>query len=888
MSEHHEPEYHGARFYKCALQVNPFAYAKRHGKDPGAPDEATYNTAMARACIGAGVSVVALANHGDVDESESLRKILRANGITVFPGFEIASAEKIHMVCFFPEDTELAVLNGYLGAASGGNYPNIKDDPSYPSGLVCLDIAAKIEGDRGVWYAPHMDGKDGILEKKNRGVWKSPHFMAGYLTEDIKDVDSGIRDIIENNDPQYERDRRIAVINANDVYNPAHLDKPRSVCWIKMAMRTVDSVRQAFFDHESRVSLGEPPKPDFSHIQSIQWNGGGFFQNNAVKFSPHLNAVIGGRGTGKSSFLESIRHALTITPVGDEAKRLSEDIVRNNLADSQVTVRVWSHTQKECYDISRRYGEQACVKVNGEISSLRMSDILPGVDVLGQNEILEISSDEQKVRGLLERFLPSGAGFAEKSQQISDDLKANRVQLLQLEDELEAIKLKTSGEESLIEQLNKLKTVGIEEKAEKWSRVLEERRLCENLSVVEGDIRRWLAELDDIADSLPTLPDALDKFPNAGILAEIRQQFVNCINSATSGRDAMLQSVESLSTEFARQRKLLEENWSKLQDEMDVFASQMPAQNGASGGDIIGQYRRLCARIDDVNRAKEEGRKKKDALEKIRAQRKNLLEDYRQHHFSRFVALRATAKKLNEEDLKGTMHIGIERMRIREKLRDFITLNAKGVGASGMQWLGKTEEVDTVAMAGRIRASDADGFLQLFPDSPPTRGIAEKIVKMSRADAYELEEVAIDDRVVVSLNLAGAGTPPDFRPLDKLSTGQKCTAILELFLLDRQYPLVLDQPEDHLDNAFITEHVAARIREKKHRCQLILSTHNANIPVFGDAELIAVLETNENRQASIRDECLGSIDKPAVKDRVALILDGGEKAFKIRKEKYGY
>ena len=126
-----------------------------------------------------------------------------------------------------------------------------------------------------------------------------------------------------------------------------------------------------------------------------------------------------------------------------------------------------------------------------------------------------------------------------------------------------------------------------------------------------------------------------------------------------------------------------------------------------------------------------------------------------------------------------------------------------------------------------------------------------------------------------------------YRDLDRLSTGQQCTAILHLLLLDNPDPLIMDQPEDNLDNAFIAERIVQELRTAKTERQFLFATHNANIPVFGDAEWIGVCSASEDR-AEMPVEAQGSIDIPAIRDQVASILEGGKEAFMQRKEKYGF
>ena len=123
--------------------------------------------------------------------------------------------------------------------------------------------------------------------------------------------------------------------------------------------------------------------------------------------------------------------------------------------------------------------------------------------------------------------------------------------------------------------------------------------------------------------------------------------------------------------------------------------------------------------------------------------------------------------------------------------------------------------------------------------------------------------------------------------LDRLSIGQQCTAILMLLLLDNQDPLIMDQPEDNLDNAFIADKIVRSLRAAKVKRQFIFATHNANIPVFGDAEWIGVFSANE-QHAELPMEAQGSIDIPYIKQNVADILEGGRDAFVQRKEKYDF
>jgi hypothetical protein len=155
----------------------------------------------------------------------------------------------------------------------------------------------------------------------------------------------------------------------------------------------------------------------------------------------------------------------------------------------------------------------------------------------------------------------------------------------------------------------------------------------------------------------------------------------------------------------------------------------------------------------------------------------------------------------------------------------------------------------------------------------------------------EIEELSLPPTTIIKLNVAPEGEPADWQALDDLSTGQKATAVLLLLLLESDAPLVVDQPEDDLDNRFITEGVVPKMRLEKRRRQFVFATHNANVPVLGDAEQIIGLsargEAGEGRAKLSRD-FMGSIDSATVCEMVEEVLEGGKAAFEMRRLKYGF
>jgi hypothetical protein len=170
-------------------------------------------------------------------------------------------------------------------------------------------------------------------------------------------------------------------------------------------------------------------------------------------------------------------------------------------------------------------------------------------------------------------------------------------------------------------------------------------------------------------------------------------------------------------------------------------------------------------------------------------------------------------------------------------------------------------------------------------------GSAERIAQADIDLFMRIEELDLPATTKIELNTAPDGESPTWQTLEALSTGQKATAVLLLLLLESEAPLIVDQPEDDLDNRFITEGVVPIMRQEKRRRQFLFTTHNANIPVLGDAELIlGLVAQGEGKEghAKIAPEHMGSIDSRPVRELVEEILEGGKDAFEMRRSKYGF
>ena len=186
----------------------------------------------------------------------------------------------------------------------------------------------------------------------------------------------------------------------------------------------------------------------------------------------------------------------------------------------------------------------------------------------------------------------------------------------------------------------------------------------------------------------------------------------------------------------------------------------------------------------------------------------------------------------------------------RQPLRQLLRAEVGGRLSEAIETLARLEGFSLPEFAAGCREG-SDAVESLYSVTPTQ---AKRLAEASEETLMRVEELELPSTAAILLNTSPMGDPPLWQALEELSTGQKATAVLLLLLLESDAPLIVDQPEDDLDNRFITEGVVPRMRTEKRRRQFVFSTHNANIPVLGDAELILGLtasgEADDGRHVS--------------------------------------
>lgn len=880
-------EYTKARFWKCALQVNPYSYIKYRGKEHELSED-EYNAQLLKICLEEKIKIIGIADHGNVDGVDAIRSVMTAKGILVFPGFEISTTEKVQFVCLFPENIQKDQLDRYLGALGLTNAKN----GVWPSNIGGNDLISKVDELGGFCYAAHCTGNNGLLKEKKNHIWKNSLLKSAQVPGNIDDLEgiSGdfYHNVLLNKNPDYQRETPIAVINAKDVEEPKTLKNPRASCLIKMTNPSFEAFKQAFQDPDSRVRLNsEVFEEYYSRIESVKITGG-YLDEADIDFSEHLNTVIGGRGSGKSTLLESVRYALELEPVAVSAKRQHQKIIKENIGKSKGRIELVirsSVMNGQKYTIARRYGENATVKdEKGEISSFLPSDILPGCEVYGQNEIYEIAQDQRAQKQLLGRFLGAEHNeYEEKIEAALNALEQNRSRLSQAIERRASVEDELNQLPKLQERLQQFRELGIEDKLKITPNLETEKRLRRRIKDEELDkITQAVVQINDALPDTEFLSESRIKtLPHSGLLQKIRTSLDGLKTEAKKMLEKLIVINEKHRVEIIQYMTALEQGIRDEEDKLENTFKQLPTAEGKSGREVGTEYQRILQTIETISPKKSALETWKAQITELYKQRLSLLDEISSYRAERTAKFEKTIKKLNNK-LKNNLKLAVKPEANRQPVIDFLLdCNLENVASGRLEWIRNVDDFSPLKLAELIEKKEL-----AKSDWTITPTVATALSKLSAVKLLELQEIELPDLIEIQLNIAHQGTP-QYRPLERLSTGQQCTAILHLLLLQNRDPLIMDQPEDNLDNAFIADRIVMELRNAKLNRQFIFATHNANIPVFGDAEWIGVL-TVEDGRCVISKENQGAVDAPKVKEQAATILEGGKTAFNQRKLKYGY
>ncbi len=874
----------GARFYRCALQINPFDYLQRYSKPTEFRSEHEYNQAIIQACRKAGIEVVAVTDHYRVNTSEALVHAFREAGLFAFSGFEAVAKDGVHFLCLFDpsQDVNLERIIGFCGV----------HDPSDPSPLGSLnsrDLLGKAREWGAVIIAAHVTSDGGLLPtlsgQTRIATWKSPDLLACALPGDAKDAPQNFRKILENKDSQHMRPHPLAIVNASDVNGPEDLRRDGTSCFIKMSEVSVEALRQAFLDPESRIRLNSDPLPEtHTEFLAMTWEGG-FMDNALIHLNGNLNTLIGGRGTGKSTVIESIRYALGLDPLGDEARKTHQDVVKHVLRPgTKLSLLVRSHHPSErYYVIERTVPNPPSVKdETGSLLPIPPKDTIPGVQVFGQHEVSELAKSPEKLTFLLDRFVERDPSFFGRKTELRMALERSRRRIVEKRRELEELKENLATLPSLEENQKRFQEAGLEDRLKERSLLVREETL---FMILQDRLEPFQTLHNELVETLPIdaaflSRNALNGLPNASTLGKIG----NVLPTLSTRLEAVGRQLGEVLSEADAAIAEIHEIWDKQRESMEANYECMLRNLQKSSIDGA-EFIRLRRQIERLKPLKEQMKRVEIHLRTFESDRQSLVAEWEDIKAREYLDLDKAAGRISRK-LRNRVRVKVTMAGSRKPLDDLL----RTVGGNLATDLERLRSIKPFSLPEFSQACQkGKTALMSVYNLPP--GAAERIADAGSDLHMKIEELDLPATTSIELNTASDAQPVVWKTLGKLSTGQKATAVLLLLLLDSKAPLVVDQPEDDLDNRFISEVIVPIMRQEKGRRQFVFATHNANIPVLGDAELILGLAASgeaEGGKASIASKQMGSIDSQSVRELVEETLEGGKDAFEMRRFKYGF
>jgi len=652
-----------------------------------------------------------------------------------------------------------------------------------------------------------------------------------------------------------------------------------------MSKISVEALRQAFLDEESRIRLNSAPQPEpHSEFLGVAWEGG-FLDGTKVHFNNNLNVLVGGRGTGKSTIIESLRYVLALDPLGEDARKAHESVVKQVLKPgTKISLLVRSHHPSErCYTIERTIPNPSVVKdETGKVLVLAPRDVVRGVEVFGQHEISELTKSPEKLTLLLDRFVERDSSTASRKSRLRADLERSRAGIANVQREIKLVDERLAALPSLEETLKRFQEAGLEEQLKEKSQLVREERVLTTAGERLDPVRSAYQELAGALsiDTAFVSSKAVEGLPNAELLTQAE----GILNRLTERLQLAAQQIAGDIATTEKELATLRANWSLRKDSAESRYQSLlrELQKSKIDGE---EFIRLKRQIEELRPLREQRETLTRDLAAHQEQRRKLLDEWENIKSAEYRALETAARKVSRK-LKDRVRVDVLMAGAREPLEKLLRDTIGGNLSATIERL-RRPDLSLPDLVARCR----EGRDALIKQYGLSSAAADRLAQSGDDLFMKIEELELPSTTKIELNTASEKETPSWQGLDSLSTGQKATAVLLLLLLESDAPLIVDQPEDDLDNRFITDGVVPTMRREKQLRQFLFSTHNANIPVLGDAELIVGLATDVQDSAvhgRTDPAFMGAIDTGPVRELVEEILEGGKTAFEMRRLKYGF
>lgn len=889
---------HGARFHRADLHIHSY------GVSPDVADSAMTVPGIIATALERGIRLLAITDHNAIDAVDELVATAPEDKLAVIAGVELTLADGHALAYFDPSD--LTSFKKWFGRLDFE-----EDETSGERWLLqsIADLARHTAHAGGIVIPAHVGrAGTGCLVKSTRKAqdaiiansyvlalevdrpaefdWFSPTDRTSGYQQRREQMTKRIAALGEVAGP------RLPMLYFSDAHRLDQIGRNRDgeerLTRIKMTEPSFAAFSLALRDPHARIRIEERLPETYARLIGTRFIGG-FLDGQEMALSTNLTCLIGGRGAGKSTALEAIRCACLNTPHEREAAGDNE----------------WPDVVQLIYE--DQFGERHYIQRTAGEDTLALTDdgaveyTIP-IEGYAQDRVAEIIRRyADGDTSYLGKFLDGFADLASHERRI-DELRGElRENAREIEPLADATKRRQSAETALAEIQLKLQAI---EKSKLKEALEFRRRLGQERELRKAIISRLDEISADVGGQQITFDvRALAEDVDAGDLGTTPSKKY-LVGSAKS--PGLVTLVDKLRADLETWKKRGEAKLASARPAIDSMISDWKSYDQRVEQrfqEIIGELRehginpdvkQLTKLTDDETREKEAIRKAKAdevAVAKRRRERRRLIADYRAAQDARFYARQQATKTLTD-----VLNQAIDEFKVKlgfvrgESYAEYEQWLREAVGKR----LFRSDRVDSFCRQVRpielaeLVSKNAKAKLLALKDDRGNGffdgGVDDFIASVRNAGLMDLEAIDVSDAPAISLT-----TPVDGKmrtvAFGRLSFGQKASVLLGALLCSEDTaPLIIDQPEDHLDSAFIFETIVTTLRNIKEKRQVILATHNPNIAVLGDAELIVPMQ-GYGSVGRVRDA--GAVDADQTRKRACKILEGGAAAYERRGEMYG-
>ncbi len=808
------------------------------------------------------VGIITNHNKFDIEEYKALKKKANKENIFILPGVELSvndGSNGIHCLIVFNPDEWLENGNNYISQfiiesfAGKANYEN-ENGRSNDNLITTIEKLNKYNKDYFIILA-HVEQRSGFFEELDGGriqeFSKHKLFRKNILAfQKVTKYDLSVWN-------QWFDNELPAFVEGSDPKKIDEIGKGEK-SYIKIGDYNFEAVKFALQDKDFRVKK-EKPIIENGYIKSISFDGSSCkLDGQTIEFSSSMNNLVGVRGAGKSSIIEAIRYGLDL-PFGNNSIDISykNELVKQLLGSAgKITIKIKNSDGKE-FTVDRVFNHALEIKLDGELRNLNTSLILKKPLYFGQKDLSNYRDDFEN--DLISKLI------GDKTKDIEQKIETKKQEIrIQLENIKKYDNLENKKEEvnQKIEELNlkieEFKKHNIEEKLKKQIEFDKDNsnftNIIKDLQDFRNDVNSFLSSYEDgkFFDNLKNYQSTenQDIFKELYKIIDIsKQNFLDISNQLKQLLDSF-KNINSVNISFKDKYKAFKDEFLRIQREINL-------PNNLRADDFINYTKMLNSQKLMKNEIEKSFEKKLDNDNNL----KKLLSELNELYREEFKIIDEEVQKINES--QESISIKSEFKANKNEFDKFLRNIFGGSGLMKNDYDMLTSNyVDPIAIYEDFENISLGGnklllFRERFKDS------------LASMLTYK-----VPNKIDIFYN---------GKELAKHSLGQRASALIIFILTQKDNDvIIIDQPEDDLDNQTIYKEVIKELIKLKSKTQFIFATHNANIPVLGDCEQIVVCDYEEKK---INIE-MGSIDNHNIQQKIINIMEGGKDAFNKRREIY--